>query len=78
MTLTCATASKGQVTYKFLLNNRELQTGLNNKYTVPSKAMANSNSYTCKVIISGAESVASGEHKILIVGEFIVAPQRLY
>ena len=70
MTLTCATSSHGTVSYRFLLNNKEVYHGSHNIYTVPSNtATANSNSYTCKATISGAESVASGDVKVKFVGE---------
>merc|ERR1719242_1499481 len=67
MTLTCATSSHGTVSYRFLLNNKEVYHGSHNTYTVPNTATANSNSYTCKATISGAESVPSGEVKVKFV-----------
>ena len=70
VTLTCATSSHGSVSYKFLLNGKDIPHTSGNTYTVPSTATANSNSYTCKATISGAESVPSAEVKVKFVGEW--------
>ena len=75
VTLTCATSSHGSVSYKFLLNVKDIPhaSGSSNTYTVPSKVTTSINSYTCKVTISGAESLPSTDHKVEFVGEFILS-----
>ena len=69
VTLTCATASTGTITYKFLRDTTVVNTGSSATHAITT-ATSDSGTYTCVVTISTVDSVASSGHAMTVVGKF--------
>ena len=69
VTLTCATASSGNITYTFLRDTKVVNTGPSATHAITT-AKSDSGTYTCVVTISFVDSVVSSGHAITVVGKF--------
>ena len=71
VTLTCATASVGTITYKFMQDTSMAASGTDNTLVVTTST-TDTGTYTCVVTISAVDSVASSGHTMTVVGKYIV------